>query len=286
MRKPEAFASSGREAESPHPEALLSVRDLTVVYKRLGLPGVGKPKVAAENVSFTLQESQVVGLVGESGSGKTTTGMAVAGLVRADAGSITLSGRDLSGRRGARRRLTGAEIQVVFQDPHAALDPRQSIGKGLRELRRQHPKRAAWITDEQLLDRVGLRPELFDRLPHQLSGGQAQRVCVARAILLRPRVVVADEPTSALDVSVQAQILALLRSLAAEQRIGILFISHDLAVIRGICQEVMVMKSGRVVEAGPTDRVLTDPSHEYTRKLLAALPGRRVMESARRPIDA
>lgn len=267
------------------PEAL-NVENLTVVYRRLGLPGVSKPKVAVNDVSFTVREAEVVGLVGESGSGKTTTGMAVAGLVRASAGTITLMGQDLSGRRGARRRLSGADIQVIFQDPHAALDPRQKIGQGLRELRRHHQERASWISDEQLLERVGLRPELVDRLPHELSGGQAQRVCVARAILLRPRVMVADEPTSALDVSVQAQILALLRELAAEQRIGILFISHDLAVVRGICHQVMVMHSGVVVEGGPTDQVLADPTHEYTRKLLAAVPGRSVIERTRRPIDA
>ncbi len=284
MRKSHVADPAGREAAQVDSDELLRVRDLRIVYRRLGLRGVTR-MVAVDKVSFAIREAEVLGLVGESGSGKTTTGMTVAGLVKASAGSIAVLGRDLSGRRGARRRLTGADIQVIFQDPHAALDPRQTIGRGLRELRRQHPNRASWINDDVLLDRVGLRPELMDRLPHQLSGGQAQRACIARAILLRPKVVVADEPTSALDVSVQAQILALLRELAAEQRIGILFISHDLAVVRGICHRVMVLKSGVVVEAGTTDQVLTQPNHEYTRKLLSAVPGRQVSEATRRPID-
>jgi ABC-type glutathione transport system ATPase component len=280
-----AIKRSARACDGADEATLLSVTDLKVEYSRLGLPGMSTTKVAAEDISFTLGKSEIIGLVGESGSGKTTTGMAVAGLVKAS-GSIVLMGRDMSGRRGVRRRLAGADIQVIFQDPHAALDPRQRIGRGLRELRRQHPERASWITDEQLLDRVGLRPELADRLPHQLSGGQAQRVCVARAILLRPRLVIADEPTSALDVSVQAQILALLRDLAADQHIGILFISHDLAVVRGICHRVMVMRNARIVEAGPTEQILTDPSHEYTRRLLAAVPGGRVHERDRKAVDA
>ncbi|MBS4754551.1 ABC transporter ATP-binding protein [Nocardioides sp. zg-ZUI104] len=256
----------------------MDVQGLSVVYRRLGLPGTTATKVAAKDVSLSLAESEILGLVGESGSGKSTTGMAIAGLVKAAGGEIRLLGRRSVGRSGARQRLAGADVQVIFQDPHAALDPRQRIGNGFKELRKRHRERASWITDEELMELVGLRADLVDVLPHQLSGGQAQRVCIARAILVRPRVVIADEPTSALDVSVQAQILALLKRLAQEQQIGILFISHDLAVVRGLCRNVLVMKDAQVVESGPTDRVLTSPEHDYTRRLLAAVPGTRAAE--------
>lgn len=259
-------------------EELIDVRDLLVTYRKLGLPGQSLVKVAAQQVSFTLRESEIIGLVGESGSGKSTTGMAVAGLIRSESGDIRLLGKPSIGRAGARRRLAGADIQMIFQDPHVALDPRQRIGSGLKELRKRHRARSSWITDEELMELVGLRGDLVDSLPHQLSGGQAQRVCIARAILVRPRVLIADEPTSALDVSVQAQILALLKGLATEQRIGMLFISHDLAVVRGLCQRVLVMKDSRVVESGLTSQVLTDPKDEYTRMLLASAPGRRTAE--------
>jgi len=267
------------DVDRSDPKELLDVRGLSVVYRRIGLPGATTTKVAAQDVDLSLKESEIVGLVGESGSGKSTTGMAIAGLVKAAAGEIRLLGQDSIGRAGAKQRLAGADIQVIFQDPHAALDPRQRIGNGLRELRRRHSERASWTTDENLMELVGLRRDLVEMLPHQLSGGQAQRVCIARAILVRPKVVIADEPTSALDVSVQAQILALLKGLAERQRIGILFISHDLAVVRGICHRVMVMRDARLVEAGTTEQILTRPGHEYTRKLLAAVPGTRAPKS-------
>jgi ABC-type dipeptide/oligopeptide/nickel transport system ATPase subunit len=162
---------------------------------------------------------------------------------------------------------------MVFQDPNASFDPRQSVRSGLRELRRLHKQRTDWTSDEDLLRRVGLQPTLLGRLPHQLSGGQAQRVSVARALLLRPKLLIADEPTSALDVSVQAQILDLLRTLCRDEDLSILFISHDLAVVRSLCRRVYVMRGGQVVESGLTADIMARPQHEYTVKLLEAIPG-------------
>jgi len=227
--------------------------------------------VAVDDVSFTVNPGEIVGFVGESGSGKTSLAMTVAGLGTRSSGVISIRGSELQRQLTVEER---AEIQVVLQDPHGSLDPRQSVRGGFRELRRIHPNRTDWITDEQLLAKVGLGPEILDRLPHAVSGGQAQRVAIARALLLKPSVLIADEPTSALDVSVQAQILTLLLELRRTEQLAILFISHDLAVVRSICDRVHVMLNGRVVESGPVDDVFGRPAHAYTRRLLAAIPGR------------
>lgn len=247
----------------------LEVDSLSVVHRGRGRNA--PPVVACDNVSLRVQPSEIVGVVGESGSGKTSLAMAVSGLGRISSGSVRVAGIPV-GRRMPRGQR--AEIQMVFQDPHGSLDPRQTVRGGLRELRRVHPARTVWISDEDLLARVGLPTTLLDRLPHQISGGQAQRVSIARALLLRPSLLLADEPTSALDVSVQAHILRLLRDLRDEEGLTILFISHDLAVVRTLCDRVHVMLRGAVVESGPTADVLDRPTHAYTRRLLAAIPGR------------
>ncbi|MCG2623382.1 ATP-binding cassette domain-containing protein [Arthrobacter sp. I2-34] len=231
----------------------------------------GKPaSTAVDGVDLSVGAGEIVGVVGESGSGKTSLAMAVLGLGRTTSGSIDVDGIVPGPRLPLDQR---AAIQMVFQDPHGSLDPRQSIGRGLRELRRLHKARTGWISDEDLLSRVGLSGDVLTRLPHQISGGQAQRVSIARALLLRPTLLLADEPTSALDVSVQAQILRLLKGLRDEEGLTILFISHDLAVVRSVCDRVYVMKSGRVVESGRTGEVLERPQHPYTQALLAAVPG-------------
>lgn len=248
---------------------VLEVADLSVIHPARGRRG--EPVVAVDEVSLTVARGEIVGVVGESGSGKSSLAMAVAGVGRVTSGIILVSGSAVN------RQLQGdarAQVQVILQDPHGSLDPRQSVRKGLRELRSIHPKRTDWITDEELLGKVGLTSDMLDRLPHQISGGQAQRVGVARALLLRPSLLLADEPTSALDVSVQAQILQLLRDLRDEEGLTILFISHDLAVVRALCDQVHVMLRGKVVESGPTSEVFDRPRHEYTRKLLDAIPGR------------
>lgn len=254
---------------------ILTIDQLSIVhpaYRR-------KPETTAvDKVDLTADVGEIVGVVGESGSGKTSLAMAVIGLGRLTSGTIDVNGVTPGPHLKGDQR---AAIQMVFQDPHGSLDPRQSVGRGLRELRRLHPERTSWITDEALLDRVGLPASILGRMPHQISGGQAQRVSIARALLLKPALLLADEPTSALDVSVQAQILRLLKSIRDEEKLTILFISHDLAVVRAVCDRVYVMKNGKVMETGRASTVLEDPQHPYTRELLAAVPGSERRATAR-----
>lgn len=261
---------------APPTGLVLEVDDLNVVHERRGGRG-SRHLVAVDDVSITVGEREIVGVVGESGSGKTSLAMAVTGLGRMTSGVVKLLGTDM-GTLGARElRKARADVQVVFQDPHGSLDPRQSVKAGFTELRKLQPERSAWITDEELLHRVKLSPETLTRYPHQLSGGQAQRVCVARALLAHPRLLVADEPTSGLDVSVQADVLQLLLELRDTAGISILFISHDLSVVRLLCDRVYVMLEGKVVEEGTAEEVLERPTHEYTQRLVAAIPGRQAI---------
>ena len=252
---------------------VLQIEDLRVVFSERGI-GKRPDVVAVDGVSLHIKAGEIVGLVGESGSGKTTLALATALLGRITYGRISLEGEDIIGiSRNGMRRLR-SRIQVVFQDPHGSLDPRQTVRKGLSELRSLHPGRTTWITDAELLAKVGMTEDLLDHLPHELSGGQAQRVSIARALLLRPSLLVADEPTSALDVSVQAQILNLMLQLRESEDISVLLISHDLSVVRNLCDRVYVMKDGRVVEEGETEELLGSPNHPYTRQLIAAIPGK------------
>ena len=255
------------------PTPVLTIEDLRVVFSQRGV-GRRPDVVAVDGVSIHVESGEIVGLVGESGSGKTTLALATALLGRITEGEIRISGESIIGISRSRMRRLRSQIQVVFQDPHGSLDPRQSVSQGLAELRSLHPDRTDWATNAELLAKVGLTEDLLDHLPHELSGGQAQRVSVARALLLRPSLLVADEPTSALDVSVQAQILNLLLQLRASEQIAVLLISHDLSVVRNLCDRVYVMKDGRVVEAGQTEDLLASPSHPYTRQLIAAIPGK------------
>ena len=251
---------------------VLEIEELVVEHRR---ERTRETFTAVDHVSLTIGPGEAVGVVGESGSGKTTLAMAATALGAPGTGAIRLLGRDLRALSGKELRALRPEVQVVFQDPHGSLDPRQSVRSGFKELRGLQPQRTAWITDDELLAQVRLEPELGDRYPHQLSGGQAQRVCIARALIMRPRLIVADEQTSGLDVSVQADVLQLLRESTRTAGASMLFISHDLAVVRGICQRVYVMHRGKVVESGPVDEVFEKPQHDYTRKLLAAMPGAR-----------
>ncbi|MEV6521396.1 ATP-binding cassette domain-containing protein [Longispora sp. NPDC051575] len=230
---------------------------------------------AVDDVSFTLARGGSLGIVGESGSGKTTTARIIVGLERADAGTVTVGGHERSGRpvgRAARLRWA-REVQMVFQDPFLSLDPRISVGDALAETLRLHfPGTDHGARTGELLDQVGLGGRAVTALPHELSGGQRQRVTIARALAVRPAVLVLDEAVAALDVSVQAQILNLLGDLRAELGVGYVFITHDLGVVRTVADDVVVMRQGRIVEAGPTDRVLAAPEHPYTRLLLESVP--------------
>ncbi|MFE0647153.1 ABC transporter ATP-binding protein [Streptomyces sp. NPDC059534] len=235
---------------------------------------------AVDGVSFALAPGSSLALVGESGSGKTTTVRMLVGLESPDGGTVRLDGRDRSTRpRGRAERLARArEIQMVFQDPYLSLDPRVTVSGCLDEVLRLHtPLDAAARRTRvaQLLDQVGLGTREAGALPRGLSGGQRQRVAIARALAVEPRVLVLDEAVAALDVSIQAQILELLRVIREESGIGYLFVTHDLAVVRHVADEVLVLKSGAVVESGPVDRVLGAPEHPYTRLLLDSVPRRR-----------
>ena len=230
---------------------------------------------AVKDVSLTLPRNAILGLVGESGSGKTTTGMMAMRLVEPTTGQILVDGTDITAMDHAALKPFRRKMQVVFQDSYSALDPMMTLGQIVAEPLHIHGVgTAAEQSDQALawLQRVGLDRSYGNRYPHELSGGQRQRVAIARALILRPSVLVADEPTSALDVSVKAQIINLLLDLQAEMGLSILFISHDLSVVRSLTDKVAVMFNGRVVEHAPTEAIFTDARHPYTRSLLDAIP--------------
>lgn len=230
---------------------------------------------AVDGVSFTLPRGGSLGIVGESGSGKTTTARIVVGLEQADSGEVVVGGRRRPATvRGRAGRLARArEVQMVFQDPYLSLDPRTSVETVLRETLRLHfPDRDPAPRVRELLDHVGLPARAADARPGQLSGGQRQRVAIARALAVEPAVLVLDEAVAALDVSVQAQILNLLADIREQTAVAYLFITHDLGVVRCVTDDVIVMRHGRVVEAGVTADVLAAPQHPYTRLLLDSVP--------------
>jgi microcin C transport system ATP-binding protein len=228
---------------------------------------------AVDGVSLQVREGRTLGVVGESGSGKTTLGLALLRLV-GSRGRVVFRGEDLTGLSARALRPLRREMQVVFQDPYGSLSPRMSVGQIVEEGLRVHRLGGTAAERGRLiaaaLDEVGLDPVTRDRYPHEFSGGQRQRIAIARALVLKPRFVVLDEPTSALDMSVQAQIVDLLRALQARHRLAYLFISHDLKVVRALSDEVLVLRDGRVVEAGPTAAVFEQPREAYTRALIAA----------------
>ncbi len=231
---------------------------------------------AVDGVSLEIFPGETVAVVGESGSGKSTLGRMLLGLMPPTTGTVSFRGTPLPSLRGAARRKFRREIQVVFQDTGASLNPRKNIGDSVALPLRWNlglGRAEAATRAAVLLDQVGLPAEQFARrLPHALSGGQRQRVGIARALASNPSLVVADEPVSALDVSVRAQVLRLMRQLQAERGLAYLFITHDLGVVRAIADRVVVMQTGRVVEHGSADAVLSAPRHDYTRALLAATP--------------
>lgn len=238
----------------------------------------GKGHVAAsamDDVSFSLRRGETLALVGESGSGKSTTGRAILRLIEVDAGRIEIEGRDIRALSATGLRRERGRMQMIFQDPFASLNPRMSAGRLVAEPMIIHGiARGSELEDrvEALFRRVGLEGEHIRRYPHEFSGGQRQRLCIARALGVGPSLMVADEPTSALDVSVQAKVLELMLELQQTLGLAFLFISHDMAVVEEVAHRVAVMRQGRIVEIGPRQRVLGDPRHPYTRTLLAAVP--------------
>ena len=258
---------------------MLEVRGLGVAFPdrvRKPLFGPAPPKTVLRGIDLDIAPGEAVGVVGESGSGKTTLGRAVIRLLRPSAGSIRFEGRDITGLAEQELRPLRRHMQIVFQDPQSSLNPRHRIGgilaRPLRAFGLAGSAGEARDAAVALLERVGLPADAALRYPHQLSGGQRQRVAIARAIGVGPRFVVADEIVSGLDVSVQAQILDLLRGLRDEMGLGLLFISHDLSVIRAVCDRVLVMLDGEAVEQGGCAEVFARPRHAYTRRLLDAIP--------------
>jgi len=257
--------------------ALLSVRDVSVLLGgRKGFLRKTVPAVrAVRGVSLDLKEGEILSLVGESGCGKTTLGRTIVGLQRESAGEIFLDGRNVGGLSTEAARHTRKAVQYVHQDAGAALDPWWSIGRSLEEalvISGVGPRAERRARIDRMLAAVGLEPALRRRYPHELSGGQLRRVTLARVLVLAPRVVILDEPTSGLDLSVQATVLGLIRALLTEFRLTYLFISHDLSVVRQMCDRVAIMYLGRIVELADTRRLFEAPAHPYTRMLLAAAP--------------
>ena len=277
---PRGVEAAGKDSRVKEGEGriLLGVEDLKVHFPiRRGIfrRTVGHVR-AVDGVSFSLREGRTLALVGESGCGKTTTGKALLQLIAPTSGSVRYEGQEIVGLARAAMRPRRAAMQIVFQDPYASLNPRLRVAEilleGMRSLAvgRDDAERLRLL--EKLLSEVGLPAEAMGRYPHEFSGGQRQRIAIARALAVNPKLIVCDEPTSALDVSVQAQILNLLRSLQERLGIAYLFITHNIAVVDYLAHEVAVMREGRIVEQGPVDAVLRRPRHPYTRELLAAVP--------------
>ena len=255
--------------------ALLSVQGLSV---RFPAPGGGRRArlTALEGVSFDLAAGETLGVVGESGCGKSTLARAVLRLVPASGGAVMWRGRALGALAAAEMRALRQEMQIVFQDPLDALDPRMTVGASVAEpLRSFHPRlsrRELGARVAEMFELVGLTPDHVNRYPHEFSGGQCQRVGIARALILRPKLVVCDEPVSALDVSIQAQIVNLLAELRTELGLAMIFISHNLSVVRHVSDRILVLYCGRVMELGAAGDICAAPLHPYTRALIEAVP--------------
>jgi oligopeptide/dipeptide ABC transporter ATP-binding protein len=260
-------------------DTLLQVRDLTkhfpikrgVIFQRQ----VGAVR-AVDGISFNVRRGETLGIVGETGCGKTTTARLLVRLLDPTSGSIEFGGEDIARRRGDGLKALHREVQMIFQDPYSSLNPRKTVGSIIGEpfavhgLLKGEGERKRRV--QELMDRVGLNPEHYNRYPHEFSGGQRQRIGVARAIALEPKLLVADEPVSALDVSIQAQVLNLLRDLQREMGLTLIFIAHDLSVVRHMCDRVAVMYLGKIAELAPSDALYGFPRHPYTGALLSAVP--------------
>ncbi|MGV2967022.1 ATP-binding cassette domain-containing protein [Paenibacillus sp. FSL H8-0317] len=256
--------------------ALLEVEGLKIHFPIRG--GLLKREIgsvkAVDDVSFSIEEGQTYGLVGESGSGKTTTGRAIIGLNHVTDGKILFNGKNLATERRKNRQLQ-RDVQMIFQDPYSSLNPKKRVIDIIAEPFRNYERLTATEEKRQvreLLERVGLSPESIYKYPHEFSGGQRQRIGIARAIALKPKLIIADEPVSALDVSVQAQVLNFMQEIQKELNLTYLFISHDLGIIRHMCDQIGIMYKGRYVEQGTTNDIFENPQHIYTKRLIAAIP--------------
>ncbi len=278
---PEEIAA--RLVELQKQEPILSVDNLRIEFPIRSILGLKKRyMVAVNNISFDVYRGETLGLVGESGCGKTTTGRAILGLTSTVMGSVKFEGQEISQLRGEALQKLRCDLQVIFQDPYGSLNPRMTVGNAIAEpllihsyqerFQRYRSAAARCERAAYLLERVGLTKSAMRRYPHEFSGGQRQRICIARALALNPKLIVADEPVSALDVSVQAQVLNLLKELQTEFGLTYIFISHDLGVVKFMSDRIMVMNNGAIVELGAAEDIYTNPQETYTQKLISAIP--------------
>ncbi|WP_369139095.1 oligopeptide/dipeptide ABC transporter ATP-binding protein [Modestobacter versicolor] len=247
--------------------SILTATDVEVTY-----PGAGSPVRAVAGVDLAVEAGEVLGLVGESGCGKSSLARALVGLVSPSAGTVTFAGEPVQALRRRARPRAQRRLQMVFQDPYSSLNPRRRVGAQISDAIRLSGGRTGSDRVGALLERVGLDPAMATRYPHEFSGGQRQRIAVARALAADPSVIVADEPISALDASAQAQVANLLVGLAKEEGVAVVFISHDLAIVRQVADRTAVMYLGTIAEVGPTATLWNDPRHPYTQALIAAVP--------------
>lgn len=250
-------------------EAILEVSDLTKTFEN-------RKKTefyAVDHVSFQVMPGQTVGIVGESGSGKSTLAKLLCCLEEPTEGQIRLCGQEIGKRKGKKRREMYRKLQMVFQDPVSSFDPRRTLGDGIGESLRNHgmSREEARKRVELLLEQCGLPEEFAGRYPHEVSGGQCQRVAIARALAIEPQLLICDEATSALDVTVQKQIMELLDRMRKEKKLTILFICHNLALVQSFCDQILVMKQGKIVEEGKTEEVIRHPQHAYTKQLVESV---------------
>lgn len=266
-----------QEELKPNPEYILEVKNLKK-YFPLNRNFFGKPQTylrAVDNVSFGVKKGQTIGVVGESGCGKTTLGRTILKLYDSDGGKIWFDGKDLTEIKRNKMNDLRADIQLVFQDPYSSLPPRMTVGSIISEAVKVHnivPKEEVQSYTLKIMEQCGLQPSYYDRYPHEFSGGQRQRICIARALAVKPKLVICDEPVSALDVSIQAQVINLLKKLQNEMDLTYVFISHDLSVVKYITDQILVMYLGNMMEYGDTDEIFDNPLHPYTKALFSAVP--------------